>query len=135
LNRWLNRGACVVLLLSASFSRDTVQTTPPSPPAPILKITPAALTFLAQAVGTPAAPQTITLTDSGSANLQVNDIFVSGIDFDQSNTCGPSVAAGASCTIAVTFKPAIPGLRLGTMSIVTSDPASPRLVPLTGTGE
>jgi hypothetical protein len=86
-------------------------------------------------VDTVSPPQTVTITSSGRATLQISDILTSGIDFAETHTCGTSLATGASCTIAVTFKPAITGPRLGTISIVTSDPGGPRLVSLTGTGK
>lgn len=78
---------------------------------------------------------TITLSDTGNADLDVADIIVSGIDFAESNTCGKSVGAGASCTVSVTFKPATTGPRMGTISVFTSDAKSPQLIPLNGTGK
>ena len=135
LNGWLTAGLCVTLLVGASFPRETVQVSPQSLPNPTLKITPAAITFPPQPVDTLSPPQTIMITSSGSADLQIRDILTSGIDFAETSTCGTNLAAGASCTIAIACKPAISGPRLGTVSIVTSDPGGPRLVPLSGAGK
>ena len=82
-----------------------------------------------------SAPQILSLTNGSASELRVTDILTSGIDFAQSNTCGTAVPAGASCEISITFTPATTGPRLGAMSIVTSDPSSPRLIPLSGVGQ
>jgi len=62
---------------------------------------------------------TTTLTDTGSAAISIAGIAITGTNrgsFAQTNNCGSSVAAGASCTITVTFSPA----RLGTYSAAIS---------------
>jgi Bacterial Ig-like domain (group 2) len=51
-----------------------------------------------------------------------------------SNTCGSSIGAGLSCTVAVTFVPIAIGMRTGTLAINNSAAGSPTLVPLSGTG-
>jgi hypothetical protein len=127
LGRWWIPGVAVALLASAGFSRDVVQAA--------LKIDPASLTFPRQSVGAQGAALTVTLSNSGSADLDIADILVSGIDFAESNTCGKRLSAGASCSLVVTFKPATTGPRLGTISVFTSDPKSPQLIPLTGAGK
>jgi archaellum component FlaF (FlaF/FlaG flagellin family) len=134
LKGWLTGGVCLALLASASYPRETAQAAPQAQSS-VLKITPLALNFPAQAANTAGAPLDITLTNNGDTELQVTDILVSGIDFAESSTCGASLAAGASCAITVTFKPATTGPRLGTMSIVTSDRGSPRLLALSGIGK
>jgi hypothetical protein len=55
-------------------------------------------------------------------------------DFSQTNTCGTSVAPGASCTISVIFKPTQSGSRTATLSLAHNASASPQAVSLTGTG-
>ncbi len=101
--------------------------------APAASLSPTSLAFAAQAVGTSSSPQAVTLTNTGSTKLTVSGISTSG-DFSQTNTCGSSVVAGASCTISVTFKPTVAGTRNGTLTV--SDNASPatQTVSLTGTG-
>jgi hypothetical protein len=135
LTRWPTGAVCAALLLASASPRIAGQTSSQPDSPPILKISPAALTFPEQGVGTSGEAQTIMLTNTGKSDLQVTDILVSGIDFAQTNTCGTTLAAGASCDATVSFKPATLGPRLGTISIVTSDPGSPRLLPLTGAGK
>jgi hypothetical protein len=55
-------------------------------------------------------------------------------DFAATNTCGTSLAAGATCTVTVTFSPTAAGTRTGSVT-VTSNATNPTLtVGLTGTG-
>jgi len=91
------------------------------------------LTFPAQSVGTTSSPQQIQLTNTGSLPLAITSISV-GLPFSQTNTCGSSVAAGASCTINVTFSPGTVGTLTRSLSIVDADPTSPQMVSLAGTG-
>jgi len=59
-------------------------------------------------------------------------------DFAQkivANSCGATVAAGASCLIKVTFTPTQVGVRNGTLSVFDNAPGSPQTVSLSGTGK
>ena len=100
---------------------------------PGVSLSAASLTFASQAVGTTSAAQSVTLSNTGTGPLAISGIVASG-DFAQTNTCGTSVAAGASCTINVTFAPTASGSRSGTVTITDSAPGSPRTVALAGTG-
>jgi hypothetical protein len=107
----------------------------PTPPAgsPGAAVSPASLTFGNQSVQTTSAPQTLTLTNSGSAALAITSITASG-DFAQTNSCGGSVAAGGSCTITVTFTPTSASARTGSVTITDNAPSSPQTVTLSGAG-
>jgi hypothetical protein len=96
-------------------------------------LSPSSLSFAAQLVSTSSAPQGVTLTNTGSSSLSISSIAASG-DFAQTNSCGSSVAAGASCTINVTFTPTAPGTRSGTITITDDAPGSPHVISLSGTG-
>lgn len=100
-------------------------------PAATLSVT--NLSFSSQALGTPSAAQSITLTNGGNAPLSISGVAVSG-DFAQTNTCGSSVNAATSCTTSVTFNPSTPGARTGTLTITDNASTSPQVVTLTGTG-
>jgi hypothetical protein len=94
---------------------------------------PTSLTFATQLVGTSSSAQPVTLTNYGKMALSISSVAASG-DFSQTNTCGSSLAAEASCTISVTFKPTQRGTRTGTLSITDNAAGSPQTVSLTGTG-
>jgi hypothetical protein len=91
------------------------------------------LTFALQLVGTASAPQIVTLSNYGAVSLNIASITLSG-DYAESNNCGSSLAAGASCTISVTFTPSGRYRRTGTLSLTDNAPGSPQIVSLTGGG-
>jgi centrosomal CEP192-like protein len=99
-------------------------------------LSPTSIPFNNQLVNTMSTAQTVTLTNGGNATLTLS-IAITGTnsgDFSQSNTCGASVAAGANCSISVTFKPTATGNRAASVSITDNAAGSPQDVPLTGTG-
>ncbi|HEY4018855.1 MAG TPA: choice-of-anchor D domain-containing protein [Pseudonocardiaceae bacterium] len=98
-----------------------------------LSVVPTSLSFTSQNIGTTSAAQSVTVTDTGSAAAAVSGISTSG-DFAQTNTCGSSIAAGASCTVNVTFTPTASGTRTGTLSLASNASNNPVSVALTGTG-
>ena len=96
-----------------------------------ISVSPNALGFGSVATGGTSAAQAVTVTNGGSAAAAVGTIAVSG-DFAQTNTCGSSLAAGASCTVSVTFRPTAAGTRTGNLSVTAAGVTS--TVPLSGTG-
>jgi hypothetical protein len=81
--------------------------------------------------------QSFTLTDFGTAKLNIASIAVAGADrgdFAQTNNCGSALASGASCTINVAFTPTQAGSRTATLSISDNGSGSPQTVSLAGTG-
>src|SRR5205823_3263079 len=86
-------------------------------------VTPLQLAFGNQNIGSSSAAQTVTLTNSGSTALSNLAVSLSGTnqnDFSQTNTCGTTAAAGANCTISVTFTPAAQGARGASLVIAYS---------------
>lgn len=109
---------------------------PPPPPAAV-SLSSASLAFPAQNVGNTSAPLSITLTNSGGVALGISGIALSGTnpaDFSMSTTCGAMLAAGASCTVAVTFSPSSGGIRSATLSFSDTASNTPQTVSLFGTG-
>src|SRR5947209_7045916 len=96
-------------------------------------LSPARITFAGQLVGTTSAAQTVTLSNTGSATLNIGSIATSG-DYTQTNNCGGSLDAGTSCSINVIFKPTNTGARAGTLSVTDNASGSPQKAALTGTG-
>ena len=100
-----------------------------------LMISPPAIEFGQQSIASRSAPVRITVRNPSSSTLHFNQIIASGIDFESRNNCGQELAAGAECTVQVTFKPAISSARMGAIEIAASDSDSPHYVPLAGTGQ
>jgi hypothetical protein len=89
--------------------------------APVAGLT-ASLNFAPQVVQT-TTTQAATLTNSGDASLTIASISTTG-DFTQTNNCGTSLAAGASCSVQVSFTPTAFGARTGSLVVNDDDPAS-----------
>ncbi len=98
-----------------------------------ITLAPASLTFGAQIKGTTSPAQPVSLTNTGSAALTLSSLAISG-DFGETNTCGGMVAAGATCSINVTFTPSAIGTRTGSLTITDSATGSPQSITLSGTG-
>lgn len=99
---------------------------------------PGSLTFGPQPVAGMTSAQTIVLTNNTSSAVSISGLSFTGAnpsDFSQANSCGLSVADGASCNINVTFTPHAAGARTATLNVIDSDPSSPQTVSLTGTGD
>jgi hypothetical protein len=93
--------------------------------------------FSPQAVGTKSAAAAVQLVNTGNASLSITSIGIIGTnssDFTQTNNCGSSIAAGASCTANVVFTPQAPGSRAAALSITDSASGSPQSAMLSGTG-
>ncbi len=87
-------------------------------------------------VGKTSAPQNISLTNTGSYPLHILSAWTTGSDaseFNVTTTCGSSLAAGATCNLAVTFSPAAEGSRTATLNLTDDARGSPQSVSLTGT--
>jgi hypothetical protein len=103
----------------------------------VVSLSPTRLSFAGQAVGATSSPQEITLTNVGGTQLAVFGISITGTnggDFSETNTCGTGIAAKASCTITVTFKPTATGTRKAAVTISDDGGGSPQKVNLTGMG-
>jgi hypothetical protein len=92
------------------------------------------LTFSSQLVGSSSTPQSITLTNIGSAPASISGITVSG-DYTESNTCEATLNLGANCEITVTFTPTWSGSRSGSVVVNYTDPPSLDVISLSGTGQ
>jgi hypothetical protein len=100
---------------------------------PAIEFSPSSLDFSGQFIGNSSAAQTITLSNSGNATLQISTIGISG-DFAETNKCASNIAAEASCSITVTFAPSAPGARNGNLTVIDNATGSPQTVTLSGTG-
>jgi hypothetical protein len=103
------------------------------PGSAVLSANPSSLTFASQALNTTSAAKPVTVTNTGTAAASISGVSVSG-DYTQTNTCGSSIAAGASCTVSVSFRPTASGTRTGTLTVSGNATNNPLTVALSGTG-
>ncbi|MEO8186271.1 MAG: choice-of-anchor D domain-containing protein [Burkholderiaceae bacterium] len=102
---------------------------------PVATITPAALTFSTQQVGTSSAAQAVTLGNSGGGRLVISSVAISGLHFTQSGNCvGASLAAGQVCLLSVVFVPSASGSLASTLMVAHGAAGSPLSVALAGVG-
>jgi hypothetical protein len=93
--------------------------------------------FASQNVGSTSLAQVVTLTNIGSAPLPLQAPTITGTnaaDFLKTTTCGTSLAAAASCTVSVKFKPKAAGSRTASLNIKYTGVGSPQSVALSGIG-
>ena len=100
---------------------------------PRLVLSPVALPFANQLVGTSSQSQTITAVNSGAAALTIQSIAASG-DFSETNTCSAALNPETSCAINIVFGPTAAGLRSSSLTIKDNSAGSPHVVGLSGTG-
>ena len=99
---------------------------------PDIVLSPAALSFTAQDVGTTSSPQTITVTSNGDSPLSITSVAING-EFSETDNCSAgTLGVGEKCTIDVTFSPTTPGPKSGTVTITDNALGSPHSVPLSG---
>ncbi|HEV2381740.1 MAG TPA: SBBP repeat-containing protein [Terriglobia bacterium] len=106
-----------------------------------LTLTPKALVFPVQVIGTTSPSQVVQLVNGSQSAVTITAISASG-DFAETNTCGvlPNIVnagsvlnAGASCAVTVTFTPTASGSRTGSLTITDNASSSPS-AGLSGTG-
>jgi hypothetical protein len=101
-------------------------------------LSPNPLIFAPQLVNTPSAVQPVTLTVTSTVPLSITSITVANPDFAiSSTTCATApatVAAGASCTVNVTYTPTKTGLNKSSIHINGSFTGGKLDLPVQGTG-
>ena len=122
-------------------------TAPAETPVAAASFTPTSIAFpLTQALPArqTSAAQTVTFSNGGGAAMTLTDIYFAGLntsgDFARSGGSCPTafpatLAAGASCTVSVTFSPTVLGVRQANLSF--SDNAAnttDQTIRITGTG-
>jgi lysophospholipase L1-like esterase len=100
---------------------------------PVAVVSPTSLSFASQAVGSRSTTQVVSLKNTGNTSLTNIAVSISG-DFSETNTCGTSLAAAASCAITVSFSPTAAAQRTGALQIASNYSGSPSTVPLSGSG-
>ncbi len=108
----------------------------------IVSVDPGTTQFGDVLVGQTAGPETITITNTGDADLNISGIYLRGRDVDDysvaaGTTCpmsGGVLAVGNSCEIKVTFTPSSIGLKKALFKIISDGDPSPAYAYLRGTG-
>ena len=85
-------------------------------------------------VGGTAATRTVELTNEGAESVTFSSVTVSE-NFGVVNNCPTVLAAGASCTLVISFTAPAVGPFTGTLTVVTDATGGSALIPLTALGQ
>jgi hypothetical protein len=107
--------------------------------APKVTLTPTNVTFADQLAGTQSATQTITVTNTGDADLSITAAALAGPDAGDfakgADSCtAATVAPAATCTVEVRFAPATTGGKTASLRISDDATGSPHSAALSGIG-
>ncbi|WP_337873178.1 choice-of-anchor D domain-containing protein [Ignavibacterium sp.] len=106
-----------------------------TPPGPQLTLSPPSLNFGPVAVGSSSAAQTVTVSNTGTANLTISNISSDNAQFTFTSAALPIVlSAGGSTTVNVVFSPTSLGNQSGNIIFTHDAPGSPTSLPVQGIG-
>ena len=106
-------------------------------PVPAVGLSATTLAFGNQMLGTASAAKSVSISNTGTANLVLGTIVTTGTnasEFAPSKCSGSTLTPGASCAVDVTFTPAALNARSATLSIPSNASGSPHGVALSGSG-
>jgi alpha-tubulin suppressor-like RCC1 family protein len=101
------------------------------------RVSPASLSFRHQALDTSSTSREVTLASTGTTDLNISSITITGSnpsDFARTSHCPASLAPGHACTIDVQFTPSQTGALTAAVTITDNALSSPQTVTLSGTG-
>jgi hypothetical protein len=104
---------------------------------PVATLSRTRISFPATPVGQKSAPQVVRLTNTGTANLSIASITLTGDsgNFTETNRCPRSLGPGFGCPITITFTPQTKGVLRGGVSIVDNSTPPTQTLNLFGTGD
>ena len=127
---------------SASPASAALSGTGTAAPTFTLGFNPGSLTFAAQNTGTTSAAQSVMVSNTGNSAVTFSSIGLTGAnpgDFSISNDTCPvgavSLAAGASCSVSITFSPSAVGARVTAITFSDNASGSPQSIGVSGTGQ
>lgn len=105
-------------------------------PAPQVSLTPPTLDFGTQSVGGLYPARRVRLANSGTADLTIASIAVSGAGFANASAvaCPTVLAPGAGCDIDIAFGAVAATSYAGSLAVVSNAAGSPHTTALTGLG-
>ena len=114
-------------------------------PVPNISVAPTSLDFGSIVIGQTPLTQTVAITNSGTASLDISGIDKTGDDANMftlagtsgTNGCGsltPTILPGTSCNIWVTFTPSAAGPQAAALQFISNDPDPAPQVTMSGTG-
>jgi hypothetical protein len=118
----------------SNFTGSTSNTVTQVVQGPYGVVSPTTVNFGVVKVGQTSKQQIITLKNTGTAQLVVSDISISGYFALPVNKCAAGVKPGTHCNVYVTFTPHAAETETGTLTFRDNASNSPQTVSLTGVG-
>lgn len=100
-------------------------------------MTPAAVAFPARPVGSTSPPVPVSVVNAGAGPLVLASVALAGLDPVSftivANGCaGVTLEHGETCSISVSFRPALPGSSVADLVVTDNDPSGSQAVALDG---
>jgi hypothetical protein len=114
-------------------TKSSTDTRPSADDSPEVTLSINKIDFGKLTVGDISDPLTLTLTNSGTAPLNISGITVSS-GFLEANNCNNSVPVGENCIFDIQFSPTILGPVNGALTITGDDVVGVHVIELLGTG-
>ncbi len=106
-----------------------------TPPSPQISVVPSSIVFNNVVVGQKSS-QTVQISNTGTANLNVTGISLTGSGFSLSSIAVPfQLASGANMNFTVSFTASSTTTANATLTITSDAPGSPMSVTVQGTGQ
>ena len=105
--------------------------------SPTASLSAASLAFGASTVGTAAATQSVTVSNAGTAALNLSGITTGSTEFTVSGgscTATSSIAVGGNCSVVISFTPNAASARSATLTVSHNAVGGSASVSLSGTG-
>jgi len=120
-------------------NNNTVNVTSITPLAPAPTFSPTSLSFAAQTMGTASAVQTVSVGNTGTGNLVISSVALSGAgaaSFVASgdHCTGVTVAPGGTCSVGVSLSPVAAGSVSASLTVSDNGPGGSQVVALSGQG-
>jgi hypothetical protein len=109
--------------------------TPSAPPlsVPSVSLSASTVNFGDQKVNTTSTPQSVVITNTGTARLAIGEIAQPD-EFTHTVNGSTTLEPAASLAISIVFSPKAEGARTGTLTIKDNAPGNTRTIVLSGTG-
>jgi hypothetical protein len=127
----------LAITTNGAFSPQIVALTGTGKSGPTVPLTfsPTMLSFSTTGVGSTSAAKTVTVTNGSASSVTISGISASA-DYAAGGSgatpCGGALAAGASCSLSVTFTPAAAGTVKGSVALATNGAGSPQFINVSG---
>lgn len=131
----------IIVSLGLALSFGLMNAAEAAPDGPLLTILnhTSVVDFGRQNIGEAGLAETITVANSGSPNLEIQEVGIIGnnpesFNMTIDNCSGRILTPGQTCTVTINFAPLVAGERSARLSIANNAAGNNHLIPLTGVG-